>query len=79
MRSAANGNANLVEICKEAESAGIEIFAVAYDLADPVVTKLLNDCAKSNHYEPDNTGSEIHGVFSSITNKIENRLVHISR
>ncbi len=78
-RSVNNGNSNLVELCKNVGKAGVEVFAIAYDITDPAVTTLLKGCAPSNYYEPDALGSEINSVFSSIAKKIENRMVHISR
>jgi Flp pilus assembly protein TadG len=78
-RSVANGNDNLVQLCKNISKSGIEVFTIAYDITDPGIKKLLKDCAGNNYYEPDAIGTEINTVFQSIAKKIETRMVHISR
>ena len=76
-RSVANGNDNLVTICKNTAAKGITIFAIAYDITTAAVTKLLKDCAGSNYFEA-NTG-EIDSVFNAITERIKRSTLRITR
>jgi Flp pilus assembly protein TadG len=78
-RTVENGNSNLTDLCNAIDKKKITIFAIAYDITDSAVTKLLKGCAKDNYYEPDVGGSEISNVFSSITKEIKNQMVRLSR
>ena len=53
--------------------------SVAYDITDPAVTTLLEDCAPGRYYEPDAGGSEINQVFSQITRQIKNRIARVAK
>jgi Mg-chelatase subunit ChlD len=78
-RSKSNGNANLLELCSAMADAGITVFTIAYDITDPAVTTLLQNCAGERYYEPDVSGSEIKKVFASITKEIRNDHIRIAR
>jgi Flp pilus assembly protein TadG len=78
-RSVPHANENLLELCSNMRGSGITVFAIAYDITNPAVTDLLEDCAPGRYYEPDAGGGEINQVFSQITRQIKNRIARVSR
>lgn len=78
-RSVANGNDNLVSLCKEIDKKKITIFTIAYDITDSKVTDLLKQCAGDNYYEPGVSKADISAVFESISKEIKNNIVRLAR
>ena len=78
-RSVANGNDNLVSLCKAIEKKKITIYTIAYDITDPKVTSLLKQCAADNYYEPTASKADITAVFESISKEIKNNIVRLAR
>lgn len=64
---AAQANSLLVETCTNAKAAGVEIYAIAFDVADPTITTLLGNCASGPPYfYTATTVSELASAFQSI-------------
>ncbi len=78
-RSIANGNDNLISLCKEMQKAKITLFTIAYDITDTTVTDLLKQCAGDNYYEPGVSKADISAVFDSISKEIKNNIVRLAR
>jgi Flp pilus assembly protein TadG len=78
-RSVASGNDNLVALCSNARQKKITIFAIAYDVTDPIVTDLLKSCAPGTYYEASTSGSEIDQVFNTIATRIKKSTFRIAR
>jgi Flp pilus assembly protein TadG len=78
-RNVAAGNDNLVTLCDNIKTKNITIFAIAYDITNPVVTKLLKQCAGDNYFEASTGGTEIDQVFKSITARIKRKTMHLAR
>lgn len=78
-RTVANAGPNLLSICQSMRDLKITIFTIAYDVTDPAVTSLLQQCSSGKYYEPSADGSEISKVFSLITRQIQNRTARLSR
>lgn len=76
-RSVANAQTNLLSLCSGMRDEGITVFTIAYDITDPAVTDLLEECAPGRYYEPDAGGSEIEAVFDEITSQIKNQTARI--
>jgi Flp pilus assembly protein TadG len=67
VRSVAQGEKNLLSICKAAKDKGIKIISIAFDLDDSATRKNLSSCASSaDKFFVVNDGIELAGAFDSI-------------
>jgi len=78
-RNTSNAGPNLLSLCQGMRDQKVTIFTIAYDVTDPAVTTMLQDCSPGRYFEPSVGGSEIDKVFSQITKQIQNRTAHLSR
>jgi Flp pilus assembly protein TadG len=78
-RSVAHGNENLLSLCQGMKKKDITIFAIAYDITDPKITDLLQQCAPSNYYDPDKSLAELDAAFQDIANRIKSAILRLSQ
>jgi Mg-chelatase subunit ChlD len=78
-RSKENGEDNLVTLCNNIGKKDVTIFAIAYDITDKKVTKLLEKCADKNYFEATSGGSELDTVFSAITERVKKSLLRLTQ
>ena len=78
-RSVGNAQTNLLALCKGMRDAKITVFAIAYDITDPAVTTLLQNCAPGRYYEPAVGGSDLNAVFAEITKQITDDVVRLTK
>ena len=65
--NATEANNLLVETCTNAKAAGIEIYAIAFDVTEPTITTLLGNCASGPPYfYTASTVTELASAFASI-------------
>lgn len=78
-RSVENGKQRLITLCNGMRDKGITVFTIAYDIKDPDVTDLLQECAPGRYYEPDAGVGSISSVFNEISSKIKNQVARLSK
>jgi Mg-chelatase subunit ChlD len=78
-RSVPNAQSNLTALCAGMRNADITVFAIAYDVTDPAVTTLLQNCAPGRYFEPAVGGNDISAVFAEITNQITDDVVRLTK
>jgi Mg-chelatase subunit ChlD len=78
-RNVNNANDNLLTLCSNIAAKNITVFAIAYDVTDPKVTKLLKTCAGTNYFEASKSGDEIDTVFKTITQRIKKTTLRLAR
>jgi len=76
IRTVAQGDANLVQICAKVKDSGITVITLAYDLDDSTQRQRLQACAS----DPDkdffavNSGADLASAFSAITSAISSQV-----
>ena len=78
-RAKDNAGPNLLSLCQGMRDQKVTIFTIAYDITDPAVTTMLQDCSPGRYFEPSVGGNEIDKVFALITKQIQNRTAHLSK
>lgn len=78
-RSVAHGNENLLSLCTNMKAKGITIFAIAYDITDPKITNLLQQCAPGNYFDPDKSPGDLDAAFQAIAKEIQAAILRLSQ
>jgi Flp pilus assembly protein TadG len=78
-RSVPNAQGNLTALCNGMRAQGITVFTIAYDVTNPAVTTLLQNCAPGRYYEPSVGGDDLQAVFSEITAQITDEVVRLTK
>ncbi|NWG72631.1 MAG: VWA domain-containing protein [Parvularculaceae bacterium] len=68
-----SADALTARLCEEAKKDGLTVYAIAFDVTDPGVRKLLEDCGTStgHYFEPSNA-AELAAVFAKIATGLRN-------
>jgi len=71
--SRASADALTSRLCEEAKKDGLVVYAIAFDVTDPGVKTLLEECgtSKGHYYQPANAG-ELAAAFSKIAASLRN-------
>ncbi len=80
IRTVAQGDANLEQVCSNVKASGITVITLAYDLDDSTQRQRLQNCASdpTKNFFVVNSGADLAAAFSSITAAISQQ-VYLSR